>query len=166
MSIHKIMTGIVGLVAVIALVASLSGGEAPSQPGSEKEVSLGGLKRGIYQALLHHFGNGIMVGPNEDGNTLFMADNCTLITGSASHPASSTRPYDCAVTGVKSTDLVMGQISTSTPIGTGQTRWEIFGAKASSTDGYVTFLLYNNGPATNPSQTSVGSSTNYMVFRP
>src|SRR5258706_6854828 len=104
MSMHKIMTGIVGLVAVIALVASRSGG-TPSDNQSGKEVSLSGSRHGIYQALLNHFGNGIMVGPNEDGNTLLMADNCTLITGSALHPASTTRPYDCAVPGVKSGDL-------------------------------------------------------------
>jgi hypothetical protein len=162
MSMHKIMTGIVGLVAVIALVASLTGAVSPSGG----ETSLGGYKRGIYQALLHHFGNGIMVGPGEDGNALLMADNCTLITGSATHAASTTKAYDCVVPGVQPTDQVMAQNGTSTPIGTGQTHWDIVGADASSTPGYVTVLLHNNGPTMNPSQVSAGSSTNYMVFRP
>jgi hypothetical protein len=168
MSMHKTMTGIVGLVAVIGLLlglASLDSEQAAPSTDDLAPTKLAGINRtGIFQQNLWQFANGILL--NEDGNVLTHADECTLITGSAVQSASSTRPYDCAVPGVKAGDLVQAWISTSTPISTGNTYWDIMGAKSSTTDGYITVLLRNNGTAMNPSQISVGSSTGFMVFRP
>lgn len=84
-----------------------------------------------------------------------------------SQTASTTEAYDCAVTGVVSGDLVVAQLSTSTPItsSAGSAYWSIIGAKASTTDGYITVLLYNNGPTAVPSALGVGSSTSYIIIR-
>jgi hypothetical protein len=117
---------------------------------------------GVFNQTTNNFREGIRVG--ENGNTLIAADDCALIAGSAIHAASTTKPYDCAVPGVKTGDLVNAWVSTSTA--PGNTFWQVVSAKASSTDGYITILLYNNGAAQNPSLNSAGSSTGYMIFRP
>ncbi|HEY4503917.1 MAG TPA: hypothetical protein VJJ28_02320 [Candidatus Paceibacterota bacterium] len=94
----------------------------------------------------------------------------TLATGDGiSHAASTTKSYDCAVTGVVSGDVVIAQFATSTPNSAGslftQAVWSIVGAKASSTSGYISLLIWNNGPAAVPSAVGVGSSTNYIIIR-
>lgn len=89
---------------------------------------------------------------------------CNLIGTNSSQTASTTASYDCAITGVTSSDNVVAQLATTT------TRalngyWSIVGSKASTTSGYVTVLLYNGGAAAVPSVTSVGSSTAVWFFR-
>lgn len=83
--------------------------------------------------------------------------------------ASTTKSYDCAVTGVVSGDVVFAQFATSTPGIAGsqftQNSWSIVGAKASSTSGYISLLIKNDGPAGVPSASGVGSSTNYLIIR-
>lgn len=83
--------------------------------------------------------------------------------------ASTTEAYDCAVTGVVSGDMVMAQLSTSTPFVAGSNNlagdWAIVGAQASTTSGYITILLWNGGATAVPSATGVGSSTAYLIIR-
>ncbi|MEK7213660.1 MAG: hypothetical protein AAB637_00885 [Patescibacteria group bacterium] len=85
------------------------------------------------------------------------------------HTASTTEAYDCAVTGVVSGDMVMAQLSTSTPFVAGSNNlagdWAIVGAKASTTAGYITILLWNGGATSVPSSTGIGSSTAYLIIR-
>lgn len=124
------------------------------------------------------FPNGLAVGTTASvtqnkmtiGNTgtaigNYQFGSCTLIGTDVSQAASTTVPYDCAVTGATSASIVFGLISTSTSRATGGVQsWIISGAKASTTAGYVTFMLTNNGSAVAPSVTSVGSSTSYILI--
>lgn len=101
----------------------------------------------------------LTVGTNGSTIAELKGTTCNLIGTDASQVASTTVAYDCAVTGIASGDVVMAMLATSTPVG-GSSGWSISAAKASTTAGYITVLLYNNGVAAVPSVTSVGSSTN------
>lgn len=86
----------------------------------------------------------------------------TAIT--ASHPATTTKVYDCAVSGVLAGDVVFGSISTSTV--SGAAGWSVVSAKASSTSGYIELGIYNGtGAAGVPANQGVGSSTNVLILR-
>lgn len=87
---------------------------------------------------------------------------CNLIGTDASQAASSTVAYDCAVTGLTSSDVFIAMLASTTARG-GSSSWEISSSKASTTAGFGTVLLSNNGPAAVPSATSVGSSTQYFA---
>ena len=100
-----------------------------------------------------------VIGTNGSTISELKGTTCDLIGTDASQTASTTVAYDCAVTGVASGDVVLAQLATSTPVG-GSAGWSISAALASTTAGYVTVLLYNNGVAAVPSATHVGSSTN------
>lgn len=89
---------------------------------------------------------------------------CNLLGADVSQAASSSAPYDCAVTGVTSSDDVIAQLASSTVSG-GVNTFMIASAKASSTSGFVTVVLYNAGVATAPSAKNVGSSTAIWIFR-
>ena len=101
--------------------------------------------------------------------TEILKGSCTSFNGNGansidgSHAASTTRAYDCAVTGVEDGDLVFAQLATSTA--NGSITWLVAGAKASTTDGYITVMITNYGAAAVPSATGVGSSTSYLIIR-
>lgn len=102
--------------------------------------------------------------------THFIATSCNLIGTDASQAASTTLAYDCAVTGVTSSDTVIAQLSTTTQnsvIDNNTTAgpWAIYSAKASTTAGFVTVRLHNGGLAAIPSVSSVGSSTAVLIFQ-
>jgi hypothetical protein len=109
MSIHKIVTGIVGLVAVIALVASLSE-SPPSQipqdmAGEIRNFGAAGV--GIFQKLIWHFGTGIRIGDNDASLVKeIIHTTCNLSTKQLPLEASSTDTFYCTVPGVRSGDKV------------------------------------------------------------
>jgi len=105
----------------------------------------------------------LQIGSSGTAFTQVVGSTCNLIGTDTSQTASTTKAYDCAVTGVTSSDKVLAMLASSTPVG-GSVGWSISAAKASTTAGYVTVLLYNNGVAAIPSVTSVGSSTVVMAF--
>ena len=115
----------------------------------------------------------LTVGSSGSALTTIIKGACTSWNGTGlnsmdgSQAASTTEAYDCAVTGAVSGDVVIAQLSTSTPITStaGSAYWNIIGAKASTTAGYITVLLYNNGPTAVPSALGVGSSTSYIIIR-
>lgn len=116
---------------------------------------------------------GAIVGSSGTSMGKILSGTCALKnTGSynvdASHAASTTKPYECAITGVVSGDFVIAQLATSTKSGAAGTLdyWNIIGAKASTTAGIITVLLYNNGAAAVPSVSSVGSTTTYLIIHP
>jgi hypothetical protein len=117
---------------------------------------------GVYNQTTKYFENGgLKVGQNGSTFAELKATTCDLIGSNASQAASTTVAYDCAVTGIASGDVVLAQLASSTPGSASQAgSWEIQAAKASTTAGYVTVLLKNNGAAAVPSVTGVGSSTN------
>lgn len=95
---------------------------------------------------------------------------CNLIGADVSQAATSTKQYDCAITGLTSSFKVMAQLSTTTPVILSGTNtglgWSIVAAQASTTAGFATVLLYNgSGGAAIPSVSSVSSSTKVWAWR-
>lgn len=148
-------------------------------------IAIGGLffpkASQILGVVGTRFPNGISIGTTAAtsgsltvGNTgtamaKIISTTCNLGTLGASsidssHAASTTKSYDCAVTGAVSGDRVIAQLASSTPVGN-QGGWMIEASKASTTAGYVSVLLRNNGLAAVPSVTSVGSSTVILIVR-
>lgn len=110
------------------------------------------------------------VGTDGSPLTAFLKGTCTLGTlGAASidasHAASTTKSYDCPVTGARSGDTVIAQIATSSS-NTLTNGWVVVGARASSTNDYISVTISNlTGAAAVPSATRVGSSTSYIILR-
>lgn len=108
---------------------------------------------------------GAIVGSSGTAINQIIKGTCDLLGMNASHAASTTKAYNCAVTGVLSGDLVFAQLGTSTPF-TGPNQWIIVGAVASSTAGYIDVLIWHGGDIpVAPSISGVGSSTRYLIIR-
>lgn len=97
--------------------------------------------------------------------TSILKGTCNMIV-STTQAASTTAPYDCAVTGANSTDLVFAQIATtSTATNFGTTGFDLVGAGASTTAGYITFKVANNTGAVGTLPAVFASSTQYLIIR-
>ena len=153
-----------GVIAVVALVIAIIGVYTPA--GRSVSSYLGGVTN--YDeidvtALKVGGSNGTRMG------VITHTASCTLIVPVATQTASTTQPYDCAVTGVVSGDTVFAQFASTTGLtafGSGG-QWSIVGAKASSTAGFVTVLIRNEtGAAANVSATGIASSTNILTIHP
>lgn len=93
----------------------------------------------------------------------FAFGTCSLIASSYTVAATTTIGMDCAVTGVVPTDGVFAQFATSTQIGSGG--WQIRGASASSTAGFITMSVVNGTGASSLIPASIASTTKYIVLR-
>jgi hypothetical protein len=101
--------------------------------------------------------NGTRLGP-------IISGNCALIVNAQTVTASTTKAFDCAVTGVVSGDPVWAQFATTTPGTVPSNGWAIVGAAASSTNGFITVLVSNlTGATASPNVLGISSSTNYFV---
>lgn len=158
---------IVGVLVVLTLAVGylffgsmgISLGKASGPAHLQHESFLQGLSAGVRDQFTVTNTGVATIGTNGSAISELKATTCNLIGTNASQAASTTVAYDCAVTGVASGDVVMAMLASSTP-STLTYGWDIRAAKASSTAGYVTVLLYNGGIAAVPSVSSVGSSTN------
>jgi hypothetical protein len=136
---------------------------------------------GVYNQVNNTFREGIKVGTSDQfsvtsagaltlgtsgtTHTQVIATTCNLIGTNGSQNATTSAAYDCAVTGVTPGDLVFGSLNSATGA-TNNGRWAIASTKASTTAGYVTFVVVNNtGAAAVPSTSSVGSSTQVLIIR-
>ena len=117
----------------------------------------------IFGAVGTRMPNGVAIGSSGTNNRNVIDTTCTLIVPYAiSHTASTTKPYDCAVSGITSSfNVVIAQIATSTAYANGLVMgFVVVGAKASTTAGYATVDLFNGaGVTTDPSIFGYGSST-------
>lgn len=157
---------ILGLGVLIAIVIAISGlGSSKNSPSFSDIQKLGGITNYDSLTLTPTVSSeGLKVGtssPNTINN--FLVGSCALISD-VSVAASTTVPVDCAVTGVVPGDIVVAQLATTTASGLNQV-WSISGAKASTTAGFITTLLRNNGAAAVPSVIGVGSTTSYIIIR-
>ncbi len=148
--------GIVGVIAVLALIVAV-GGNSQSNGGT-------------FGAFGTRFPHGIAVGSGAtvgtDGtftvgtsgsNVSFVkATTCDLVGGAVL--ATTSVAADCAVTGVVAGDLVFTNLATSSALA------YIYGARASSTAGYITVKLFNMTGGTSD-VSKFGSSTAVLVFR-
>lgn len=87
---------------------------------------------------------------------------CSLIGDVYSVNASTTKAFDCAVTGAVSTDVVLAGFATSTAAGQG---WRVTGASASTTAGFDTFTIANESGVTAVIPASLASTTKYINLR-
>lgn len=99
------------------------------------------------------------VGANGSDIHELKATTCNLLGMDASHNATSTKPYQCNVTGVASDDVVLAQLSTTTA-NTLYGGWVITSAVATTSSAVQITILNLTGAAAVPSATAVGSSTN------
>lgn len=156
-----IINGIVALLLIIGVGLVVP----KTQPVPQQSDVLGGLSERDIQAV------SLKVASNGTKITKFITGSCTSFTANTvgngdgiTQAASTTKNYDCAVTGVVSGDKVFAQFATSTP-GT-VNGWSIVGAKASTTSGYITLLISNlTGASRVPSGSGVGSSTSYWIVK-
>lgn len=108
------------------------------------------------------FLQGLQIGQRGSDIKNVNAGKCTLIGLTANIAASTTVPFDCAVTGALTGDTVIGMFATSSPNGAG---WEIVGASASTTAGYLTFRITNGTGASAYPPASIASTTQYIDLR-
>lgn len=143
------------VVASIAMVIAIGGYFFP-----QVSSTLGAVTPGT------RFPHGISIGlpansPTNIGD--IKAGSCNLIAPNfTTIAASSSLPYDCAVSGVISTDQVFAQFATSTALGGG---WLITGASASSTSGFITINALNNTGAAATMPASIASTTKYFIVK-
>lgn len=125
-----------------------------------------GLATGPTHQQLEQFRQGLLIG-DRFGTELkaFNSGTCNLLGMDASAAATSTTSYDCAVTGVLSTDKVEVDLGTSSPAVL-YGGWPVMNAYASTTNGFITVRVMNlTGAAVVPSTRQVGSSTEYRIYR-
>ena len=102
------------------------------------------------------------VGASGTGLTLISAGSCALIYSNKSITASTTRTFDCLVTGAIAGDKILFQFSTTTEPALG---WVLVGGSASSTSGYGTLQIGNWTGGTAALPREIASSTAYFLFR-
>lgn len=152
------------LLAVVCLVLL---GVSNSGQAGQTAGGIGGKTstEGTYIAQ-----NGFGVGTEQSFTQIFSSSGklqtgstCALIVNTTI-AATSTKNYDCAVTGVTPNDIVLaGTIASSTPA---QGSVFVVGASASSTAGFITFTVVNlTGAVYNPATTGFGSSTPYLIIK-
>lgn len=105
---------------------------------------------------------GVTFGSSGTTFTQFQKGTCSLIAPSFTVAASTTVSMDCAVTGVVSGDIVFADFATSTVGGNG---WAVDGSSASTTSGFITLRVTNWTGASNVIQSSIASSTDYLIIR-
>lgn len=152
-------------LAVVAIVIAISvgamvllnGTNAPSS-GSSGSRFQHGVSVGTNVAAAS---NGFVVGDNGSEFVELKGATCNLSHADTSIAASSTGYVYCTgITGVASGDVVLAQLSSTTP-NTGFKGWAIVSAISSSTAGAIDMMLLNlTGTASVPSATNIGSSTN------
>lgn len=100
--------------------------------------------------------NGSRVGP-------IIFGTCSNLIGNNSVTASTTKAFDCAVTGVVSGDTVVAIAASTTP--SGYLGMYIAGVSASTTSGFITIKVANpNAAAAVPYE--IASSSQYLIFHP
>lgn len=126
---------------------------------------------GINTAKDLNVTGGVTFGSSGTTFNKIIEGSCALIVPSgagASIAASTTAPFDCAVTGVVSTDIVEGaQFSTTTLITAfSSSSFVVTYAGASTTAGFITFDVTNNTGATNQvSRSGIASSTVFEIIK-
>ncbi len=164
---NKIITWAIGIVAVLALIlgsVALVGNQpvAPENLGASGTRFPNGIAVGTGASVAT--AGTFTVGSSGSALTNLIATSCNLVGTDGSQAASSTKAYDCAVTGLTSSFKVTAQLSTSTLLATGL-GWTITSARASSTAGFATVNLLNLGAAAVPSAQNIGSSTSIIAWQ-
>lgn len=131
--------------------------------GAQKLGSAGNAAETYYNSQWLVGGNQIGPTGTLNGNTQF--GGCNLIGGSAGIAATSTKNFDCAVSGILPGDVIFGDPSPLAPPGTIY-NFPIVKVQASSTAGFVTFTIANlSGAATSTLGVPITNGIEYLTFR-
>lgn len=156
----KEWSGLVALIAIVLVLLVLSAKGNGAKFGgvtNYDEVDATAIKIGGT--------NGSRVGPIIEGTCALLANAATAVS------ATTTAVADCAVTGVVSGDTVIAQFSTSTVSsptwGATSAQWVVVGAKASTTSGFITLVVFNQtGGTASLSSSGIASTTSYKITHP
>lgn len=181
----NILIGATAFVSVLALCLAsygvLVGGQSGQQDLSEIQSQISKLERKVFATGGTTNYDNMAVRGLQVGTTTFGTGNsneattsisrllmgmCELIGTNVTVTASTTAPFDCVAPGVITTDFILSGIATTTKFTTANSNgFIIVGAAASTTNGFITFLVSNaTGSGRNPSTSGFGSSTIYMAF--
>lgn len=158
---NKIITWVIGVVAVLALVISIG-----NSVGGNQSVSLGGTTNyDTVSATSLQVGSGCGDSYSTCTGTAItqiLKGTCSLVSNT-SIAATSTGTGTCAISGLVAGDKVFVSLATTTTKLAAQ--WAIIGTVA-GTDSATVRLLNQTGTAAVPSATNgFGSSTQYWVVR-
>lgn len=158
---NKIITWVIGVVAVLALVISIG-----NSVGGNQSVSLGGTTNyDTVSATSLQVGSGCGDSYSTCTGTAItqiLKGTCSLVSDT-SIAATSTGTGTCAISGLVAGDKVFVSLATTTTKLAAQ--WAIIGTVA-GTDSATVRLLNQTGTAAVPSATNgFGSSTQYWVVR-
>lgn len=155
------------VVAIIAITAHLHATPSPQASLGASCQTTTCLENGLWLTS-----GSLTVGASGSDIGQILEGTCALIVPSgagATITASTSAPFDCAVTGAQSGDNVIMTIATSTvsgKYGTQLGQFMIVGAKASSTSGFITAMVYNaTGGNASPSTYGYASTTTYIITR-
>lgn len=110
------------------------------------------------------FLQGLQIGQKGTDIKAVFTGKCSLIAPSFSVVASTSVAMDCVAPGVVKGDTVLAMFASSTASATGP-GWELVGASASTTSGFITFNITNGTGVTAIIPNSLASSTQYLVTR-
>jgi len=153
MTNYKLIIALV-LGLVVGVVGYMLMAPAPQQDGLGASPS----------SQLSRLSGPIKIGANGSEIAELKAGQCTLIVGTVAHAASTTKAYDCAFTGVTSTDVVTDAMFATTTAVLYDNMFTIQYAAPSTTAGFITVLVFNPGAARNLSATGIASTTNVMYI--
>lgn len=151
------MTKNIIITAIVALVVSLIVGFI----FVKSNQSFGSLSERLIRTVSLQIGNdGVTQGTRF---TFVKTGTCSLLAHS-SIPATTTRSVDCAITGIRSGDLVDLNLAASTTLAS---QYVIKSSQASTTNGWATVQLLNltGGTAVPANTNGFGSSTVYKLYR-
>lgn len=170
---NVVISVLVGLLLVLGTLyftkapapAETSFGSGSGYAHQQNESFLQGLTAGRTEQLSITNAGLLRVGASGTSMTQNVFGTCNLLYMDAAQSASSTKAYDCAVTGVVAGDVVVAQLNRATAFSP-FLGWSIVASKASTTSGYITVIVENRaGDSIIPSVTGVGSSTQYIILR-
>lgn len=154
------------IIAGVAILALLLAGLG--LVGGQSGLSLGGVTN--YDEV---DATAIKIGTSGNRVGQVLSSTCSLIGADVSQGATTTKAYDCAITGIVSGDTTLAQFASSTPFtnGTlgsiGSLGWVITSSKASTTAGFMTVLVANlTGQSAILSATNIASTTSYLSTHP
>lgn len=158
---NKIITWVIGVVAILALVISIG-----NAVGGNQSVSLGGTTNyDTISATALQIGSGCADSFSTCTGTAvtqILKGTCSLVSDT-SIAATSTGTGTCAISGLVAGDKVFVSLATTTTKMAAQ--WAVIGTVA-GTDSATVRLLNQTGTAAVPSATNgFGSSTQYWVVR-
>ena len=171
-SIAAIVAGLVVIAGVVfyLIPSAKVGGTVENFPtqwynglfaGHTKQLSIDANGKLVTSGGITNTGTAT-IGASGTGLTQVLKGTCSLI-GAPTIAATSTAAMDCAATGAVAGDTVFFTLATTTP--STNLGWRVIGANASSTSGFLTFIVQNLTGASAIPPVTVTSSVQFLDLR-